>query len=383
MSSGLDSITSVYSEARAEYSKQLCVFLVPAYFKFFIDLLEKSRRLMESEPKRVLWQFQNLMNEIHDWNMEKVSSEINNIYTNCGCDYLDDLITMVFIAHTKILTAIRLSSNNKKVEINVPRVEHFLFKALCETAKMLWSSTYLFRDGISGIEKQQNYRQIENIINEGILQAVRSLLPVKSIIKDYVKNEGVNDSDSESDTEEEIQSKSNDFVKSQKDENNDNDNKTLEKIKSTSLQTDIINQVTNNIIPMDIPTDIPANLVNNSISETEFDSNKQEKQELNIPLNIDINNNEIILPNKHKSPHTIIIDDKPTVRFGEFDAVFDSDNPLESDMIFEPKDGDDNSIPDLEILDEVGQPLGLEDFEDLDKKEKDSESLGINDYETI
>ena len=149
-----DSVLSVYSDARAEYTKQLCVFLVPAYFQFFTDLLEKAKK--SSEQKKVLWQFQTYLNEIHDWNMEKVNNEIHTINVNCGCDYLEDLLTAVFIAHTKVLTAIRLSSNNKKVEINIPKVEHFLFKVLCETSKSLWSSSYLFRDGISGIEKQQN-----------------------------------------------------------------------------------------------------------------------------------------------------------------------------------------------------------------------------------
>ena len=62
MNRGSDSILSVYSDARAEYTKQLCVFLVPAYFQFFIDLLEKAKQDMVSEPKRALWQFQNYLN---------------------------------------------------------------------------------------------------------------------------------------------------------------------------------------------------------------------------------------------------------------------------------------------------------------------------------
>lgn len=366
MSTGLDSIASVYSEARAEYSKQLCVFLVPAYFKFFIDLLEKARQLMVVEPKRSLWQFQNLLNEIHDWNMEKVNTEIHNIYTNCGCDYLDDLITMVFIAHTKVLTAIRLSSNNKKVEINVPRVEHFLFKALCETAKMLWGSTYLFRDGISGIEKQQNYRQIEHIINEGILQAVRSLLPVKSIIKDYVKNESTganNDSDSESDSDSDVEAEKPTISEK-------------EELKSQE--------------PINPPVDIPVSpVVSETIPDTAAEAVTETITELTpVAVLTDISvietpKNEIIIPQQY-APQTIVIDEKPTVRFGEFDAVFDSDNPLDSDMIFEPKDGDEeDSVPDLEILDEVGQPLGFDDFEDLNKKEEAPQNLGDGDYESL
>jgi hypothetical protein len=200
--SSSDSIISVYSDARAEYTKQLCVFLVPAYFQFFIDLLEKAKQAMVHEPKKALWQYQNYLNEIHEWNMEKVTTEVHLIHQHSGCDYLEDLLTAVFIAHTKVLTAIRLSSNHKKVEINIPKVEHFLFKVLCETSKLLWGSTYLFRDGISSIEKQQNYRMIETILNEGITQAIRSLVPVKSILKDFVNQDALAKTEEEEEAEE-------------------------------------------------------------------------------------------------------------------------------------------------------------------------------------
>jgi hypothetical protein len=350
MNRGSDSILSVYSDARAEYTKQLCVFLVPAYFQFFIELLEKAKLDMTNEPKRVLWQFQNYLNEVHDWNMEKVHNEIHRIHTNSGCDYLEDLLTAVFIAHTKVLTAIRLSSNKKKIEINVPKVEHFLFKVLCETSKLLWSSTYLFRDGIPGIEKQQNYRNIEQIINEGILQAVRSLVPVKSILRDFVNNDGdVAEEDDDSDDEKDEQLK--------------------ETVKSPEEL--IIPQ------PVSIPESVPEEVVTPIISPDVPVVQKVEEQivpELQVQ---ETPKNEII-----ESAPTIIIDDKPTVRFGEFDAVFDSDNPHDSDMIYEPKDEDEDDVPALEILDEQGTPLaeGL-DFDDLD--EKPSESLEADDYESL
>jgi hypothetical protein len=350
MNRSSDSILSVYSDARAEYTKQLCVFLVPAYFQFFIELLEKAKQDIINEPKRALWQFQNYLNEIHDWNMEKVHNEIHKINTNSGCDYLEDLLTAVFIAHTKVLTAIRLSINKKKIEINVPKVEHFLFKVLCETSKLLWSSTYLFRDGISGIEKQQNYRNIEQIINEGILQAVRSLVPVKSILRDFVNNEaGDDEEDSDNEKEEQIK----DLVKTQDEviipqsvDINDNLEKT---------------QNNNSIFSSDIP------IINKVEEET-------------IPVIQEIPKNEIHIPNE-ESVQTIIINDKPTVRFGEFDAVFDSDNPDKSDMIYEPKDVDDEEedVPVLEILDEQGIPLA----EGIDFDEKLGENFEVDDYESL
>lgn len=352
MNRGSDSILSVYSDARAEYTKQLCVFLVPAYFQFFIELLEKAKQDMTNEPKRTLWQFQNYLNEVHDWNMEKVHNEIQRINTNSGCDYLEDLLTAVFIAHTKVLTAIRLSANKKKIEINVPKVEHFLFKVLCETSKLLWSSTYLFRDGIPGIEKQQNYRNIEQIINEGILQAIRSLVPVKSILRDFVSNDDEGAEEEDSDDEKEDDTKSSPELT------------VPQPVSISELVPQKVEAVT---------TDIPIN--------------KRPVEQV-TPVIQETHENEIVERKEviqQAAPQTIIIDDKPTVRFSEFDAVFDTENPHKSDMVYEPKDIDEeDDVPALEILDEEGTPLseGL-DFDDLDETQRDPENLGMDDYEDL
>ena len=348
-----DSILSVYSDARAEYTKQLCVFLVPAYFQFFTELLEKAKQ--SSEPKRGLWQFQNYLNEIHDWNMEKVNNEIRTINVNCGCDYLDDLLTAVFIAHTKVLTAIRLSSNNKKVEINIPKVEHFLFKVLCETSKLLWSSTYLFRDGISGIEKQQNYRNIEQLINEGIIQAVRSLVPVKSILKDFVN----------SDT-------------NTQDEDDEDDEPTVKMDKLTNPLDSIPQPVLLNESPADIP--IESSKTVETVETVEHnETNAEPSEEPSTELVIKEQSIEQVIEPVIESKvenQTIIINDKQHVRFGEFNAHFDSENPNESDMIYDSYE----EVPDLEILDESGAPLSNIDFDSLDEM---PESINTDDYEEL
>jgi hypothetical protein len=342
-----DSVLSVYSDARTEYTKQLCVFLVPAYFQFYVELLEKAKRIMIQEPKRALWQFQNYLNEIHDWNMEKVVTEIHVIQANSGCDYLEDLLTAVFIAHTKVLTAIRLSTNNKKVEINIPKVEHFLFKVLCETAKLLWSSTYLFRDGIPGMEKQQNYRNIENMLHEGIVQAVRSLVPVKSILKDFVNHDSASKEDEDSD--EEIEKKDD----------------------------------------ITIPPSVDMNHQEGSIAEAVHVS-EPVSEPVSVPVSEPAAQPEPTIP-QEPSTSVIMLDDKPTVRFGEFNAMFDSEHPADSDLIFESNEKeesvtslDHDSGPVLQILEEEGSSMENDlEIESLDDFNAPSESIGLGDYEEL
>lgn len=355
--SGDNSITSVYSDARTEYSKQLCVFLVPAYFQFFLKLLEKSKST--AEPKKFLWQFQTYLNEIPEWNMEKVSNEIATLQGNCGCDYLEDLLTAVFIAHTKVLTAIRVNAKQKKVQINVPKVEHFLYKVLCECSKLLWGSTYLFSDGISSIEKQKNYRNVEQLLAEGITQAIRAMVPVKSILRDFVNQD-------EDEAEEEEKEE-----KEEKKESEDQD-----AISAAFMGQKIVEE---------------TSVEENKLIETKPEEEKQVEEKQVEEKSIETNStseqpkNEVI-----NHPPTIIIDtnNKRSVSFSEFDTVLDQDNPEESDL-YEQKVYNE---PELEILDEVGVPLDDDDsvIEDLDKQsissdEEDEEEqpIGSDEYDVL
>jgi hypothetical protein len=386
MNRGSDSVLSVYSDARAEYTKQLCMFLVPAYFQFYIELLEKAKQATVSEPKRALWQFQTYMNEIHDWNMEKVNHEIHTIHTNCGCDYLEDLLTAVFIAHTKVLTAIRLSANNKKVEINVPKVEHFLFKVLCETAKLLWSSTYLFRDGIPGMERQQNYRNIEQVLNEGILQAVRNLVPVKSILKDFMNMDVAAEQAAEEDSDEE----------EEKEKEKESIKPTEEIVipSAVSLSADIPIEAPKKEVKAEEAVTAPTDTVTavaDAVTATATEVAPVATAALLTPVIAEPKESLFstltsaitgaLTPAEDKP--TIVINDKPAVTFGKYNTVFSAENPEDSDLIIDAREDesyDGDHIPALKIMDDAGQPLGDDDFDILSGG---VESIGVGDYEEL
>ena len=46
--------------------------------------------------------FQELLGEVPKWNSVMVSDETNRIVDESKCDYLEDLLTAVFVCHTKI-----------------------------------------------------------------------------------------------------------------------------------------------------------------------------------------------------------------------------------------------------------------------------------------
>jgi len=196
---------SVYGEAKGEYTRQLCVFLVPCLETYFLELLEEAKTSSPAANK-VLWHFQTSLQSIPDWNQDKVARETDKIQKDCKCDYLEELLTAVFIAHTKVLSAIRVTTKQKKLQITIPKIEHFLHRVLSDSARTLWTNAFLFAE-TNSIEKQKNLRQVSSLLQESVLQGIRGLLPVKSILREYLyDNEGEEEDGEEQDDEEKASS---------------------------------------------------------------------------------------------------------------------------------------------------------------------------------
>jgi hypothetical protein len=176
---------ATYSEARSEYTKQLASFVVPALVGWFQSMWARNA----SDKQRCLALFQGDCEEIARWNTDRVHDEVRALIERTGCDYMEELMTAVFVAHTKVLTAVRLSTKQKKLSITVPKLDHFVHRVFRETARAFWKTPFLFMEGNNVVERQKNVLQIEALATESITTAVRSLLPVKQILKDYLEDD--------------------------------------------------------------------------------------------------------------------------------------------------------------------------------------------------
>lgn len=181
---------ATYSEARSEYTKQLATLVVPALFTWFQNLWSRN----SADKQRCLSLFQGECEEVGRWNQDRITDEVRALIERSGCDYMEELMTAVFIAHTKVLTAIRLSTKQKKLSITVPKLDHFIHRIFKESARCFWKTPFLFMDvngsGTSNVvERQKNMLQAEQLLTEAITTAVRGLLPVKQILKDYMEDD--------------------------------------------------------------------------------------------------------------------------------------------------------------------------------------------------
>jgi hypothetical protein len=284
---------NVYADAKTEYTRQLTQFCVSSYLSYFLTLLEESKEI-DKDSKKLLINFQNSLKSIPEWNHEKVQKETSKIIKEINCDYFDDLLSAVFVAHTKVLSAIRLTTKQKKLQITIPKVEHFLHHTLIECARILWSNVFMFSPSGSPIERQKNLREIERLIQDGILQSIRSMLPVKNILKEYLKD----DDDEVDDEKEEV-----------KEEEKEVKEDITEKIKEEIVTK---KEVTTPVINID--TEPSVNFTN---IDTVFDSNNLDKNELINTEEDDSDSFIQVLDNEGESLDDFeeIIDEKEAIDF--------------------------------------------------------------------
>ena len=67
-----------------------------------------------NNDKSILMRFQEQLSQIPKWNQDIINEE-ERIVEDSGCDWLDELVTAVFLSQTKILTAIRSNKQNNKL----------------------------------------------------------------------------------------------------------------------------------------------------------------------------------------------------------------------------------------------------------------------------
>ena len=179
---------SVLAEAKQEYTKQLVNILYPPIYTGIHSIYEGARNFCDkSNDANVLKKFQQLMSMIPKWNTDRIDEEYKRIVKVSECDWIEDLITAVFVSHTKVLTSIKVKQKNKKaIELNVPNGPYFVHKCYVETARNFWKKPYLLYHILPNIELQRNLSDAEHLIKESIEETIRKQLPVKHILQEYL-----------------------------------------------------------------------------------------------------------------------------------------------------------------------------------------------------
>ena len=179
---------SALHESKNEWCARLVTLLTPLIIDGYKSILEEAIKLCieNNENDKYLMTFQNLISRIPKWNAQIIETERKRICEKSGCNYLEDLVTCVHIIQLKVLTAMRVGQKQKKIDINVTKLDDFIHKTYVNVARKVYKNVYLFEVGIQPLQIQKNHRELEIIVQECILNTVRESIPVETILKAYL-----------------------------------------------------------------------------------------------------------------------------------------------------------------------------------------------------
>lgn len=173
---------NVLVEAKREYLGQLCLIMSPVMIEVFQDMYDEATKL--SKGRKTLIMFQKVLKEVPNWSNQMSANHTSNIADRCA--WFNDLLAAVFVACTKILSAVRLKTDNKKISLKLPTNEVFIQTCYNNVAKDLYKDPYIFH------EEQSEYMrddQLTQRISTCIESTVKELIPVQQILQTYMSQE--------------------------------------------------------------------------------------------------------------------------------------------------------------------------------------------------
>ena len=170
---------NVLVEAKKEYLGQLCILMCPLMIESFQNMYKEAEKM--SKGKKVLMQYQALLKEVPNWNDHIVKQNTEEITNKCS--WFSDLLAAVFVSIVKILSSVRLKTENKKISIKLPTNELFTHTCYINAAKELYKNPYIYHDEMSEHDRDTKLTEKFSIQIEN---TIRELIPIQQILQTYM-----------------------------------------------------------------------------------------------------------------------------------------------------------------------------------------------------
>lgn len=195
-----DTTLNILVEAKKEYTKQLTRIITPFLLEGIKSIYINAEQLTIENPNKLLVTFQTLLSRIPKWSNDIIFKEYNRIVVKSNCDWLDDLIMAVFISYTKVLTVVKVNGDkDKPIDLPIPKGSYFVHQCYIELARVLWNNPYLVHEESTTTcqnLREKNIRTLNCIIEKSVEDAIRNLLPIKNILKQYLGKDYIEENSS-------------------------------------------------------------------------------------------------------------------------------------------------------------------------------------------
>ena len=176
------------NDSKNEWCARLINVLTPHFTSGIQSIYNESISICQKnkENNKYLMTFQNFLSRIPHWNNNIIESECERIVESTDCTYLEDMITCIHIIQLKMLSCMRVSHINKKIDVKVPSLEKFVHAVYINIARKVYDNIYLFEDKVEPIVRQKNLHEIELIVRESIINTVRDNIPVSELLRIFL-----------------------------------------------------------------------------------------------------------------------------------------------------------------------------------------------------
>jgi len=305
--------------ARDEYSEVLKSNLAPLIIQGFNSIYNDALKI--TGGKHTLKQFQILLREIIGWNQSILSNECSRIKKKYPL--MMDCLTAILVSSVKILSSVRLNTQDKDIQIKICTPDIFIHAIYIECGKQFFYNPWLFYHNTTKLGTLQKRKfDILQIVKESIDECVRKLLPLESIVQEYLREaieqkntpqEKLNDDEiHEDDIDDEYDSEEND-VDDEEDEQqqvNVDPVKGHERIKNVTVPTDgknsrMFSLGDNPINNTPGYTDEKPMFINNENDDNDDEEEDEDDIESNGPDDDDLNENQEIQNTQLPPPQTL------------------------------------------------------------------------------
>ena len=170
---------NILVEAKREYLEQLSILICPVMIDVFDEMYQEAHKL--SKGRKVLIMFQNLLRDVPNWSETMAKQHTDNIANRCA--WFKDLMAAVFVSSVKILSAVRLSTESKKLSVKLPSNEVFIHTCYKNAAKDLYKNPYIFSENQSEHDRNDKLYERFTLCVE---TTVKELIPVQQILQTYM-----------------------------------------------------------------------------------------------------------------------------------------------------------------------------------------------------
>ena len=369
---------NVLSEAKNEYSSRLMTILTPLIIEGIKSIFNEATQLCtdNDEDEKYLMTFQNFLTRVPKWNSTIIEEETSRILKTSGCTYLEDLLTCVHITQLKILTAIRVSNVQKKIDIDIPKLSNFVHKIYISFARKLYSNIYLFEKNIMPLQYQKNMRECEVLVQECILNTIRDNMPVENILRAYM-DETVNEEVIEEVIEKAVSQKEEENIEKKIEETNNNNMEIVKTDKPLLVNKESSDEDWKPNPPIDT-----KQVKENVEEEKPKDNNEDDKQEKNnislkvkerVPLSFNDNDSVLDLGTNKES---IVQAPKTDERLDKIAKEQNEKRKAEEAL-------EDDEEEKIKIFDSVDLQLDNLDINNLEKKIDTRPDPILNDIEVL